>query len=76
MNKVNKLDRMIQINSGAFNFILTSDISRRNVCLAHILKIDAPVALTTNNSRFATTVWLQTEKHASILWFLIYVYDM
>lgn len=59
MKKVKKLNRMSQINSGAFNFILTGAVARRNVRLAHIPKIDPPMALTTNNSRFATTVGLQ-----------------
>lgn len=59
MKKAKKLNRMSRINSGAFNFILTGAVARRSVRLAHIPKIDPPIALTTNNSRFATTVGLQ-----------------
>lgn len=76
MKKVDKLNRISKVDDGVFNFILICDVTRVNVSLAHVLKIDPPTALTTNNSRFTPTVLLQKGKYASTLRFLIYVYDM
>lgn len=39
MKKAKKLNRMSQINPGAFNFTLTGAVARRSVRLAHIPKI-------------------------------------